>query len=40
MPMDTVVQTVHQVVKQPPPIHGAKKVVPEIKTFFDKILIK
>ena len=26
MPIDTVVQTVHQVVKQPPPIQGAKQV--------------
>jgi hypothetical protein len=26
MPIDTLVQTVSQVVKQPPPIQGAKKV--------------
>lgn len=26
MPVDTLVQTVNQVVKQPPPIQGGKKV--------------
>jgi hypothetical protein len=31
MPIDTLVQTVHQVVKQPPPIQGAKKVSDHVK---------
>jgi hypothetical protein len=33
MPIDTLVQTVHQVVKQPPPIQGARKVSDHVLMF-------
>ena len=37
MPIDTLVQTVHQVVKQPPPIQGARKVSDHV-VMFSKML--
>jgi hypothetical protein len=33
MPIDTLVQTVNQVVKQPPPIQGTKKVSKQVLMF-------